>query len=46
MLYRGEFAVPIVGLDFASMIDFPQSRETFFRIPASAVTRVGATNRC
>ena len=46
MLYRGDFALPIVGLGFASMIDFPQSRETLFRIPANAVTRVGATNRC
>ena len=45
MLYRGEFALPIVGLGFASVIDFPQSRETLFRIP-SAVMRVGATNRC
>ena len=49
MLYRGEFEGGVAAIrwpGFASMIDFRQSRETLFRIPASAVTRVGATNRC
>ena len=54
MLYRGEFeggcfcrAIRYRFVDLlASMIAFPQSKETLFRIPGSAVTRVGATNRC